>query len=98
MFSPTIAGLESGDVQGGLSMIRLYEYFQLWDALQDIQLSEGEDCHTWWFDSSGQFSNKSAYKAFFHGSITFEHWKRLWKTRAPAKFKLFLWLAIRNRC
>jgi hypothetical protein len=61
-------------------MIGLYEYFQLWDALQDIQLSEGEDCHTWRFDSSGQFSNKSAYRAFFHGSITFEPWKRLWKT------------------
>jgi hypothetical protein len=37
-------------------------------------------------------------KAFFLGSITFEPWKRLWKTWAPPKCKFFIWLAIRNKC
>ena len=32
------------------------------------------------------------------GSITFEPWKRLWKSWAPGKCKTFVWLAIRNRC
>ena len=45
-----------------------------------------------------QFTSKSAYRAFFNGSIIFEPWRRLWKSWAPAKCKLFLWLAIRNRC
>jgi len=35
---------------------------------------------------------------FFAGSITFEPWKRLWKSLAPSKCKTFVWLAIRNRC
>jgi hypothetical protein len=32
------------------------------------------------------------------GSISFEPWKRLWKSWAPPKCKFFLWLAIRNKC
>ena len=35
---------------------------------------------------------------FFIGAVTFEPWRRLCKTWAPAKCKMFLWLAIRNRC
>jgi hypothetical protein len=37
-------------------------------------------------------------RLFFLGSITFEPWKRLWKTWAPPKCKFFIWLAIRNKC
>ena len=36
-------------------------------------------------------------KVIFVGSITFEPWKKLWKTWAPGKCKTFLWLALRNR-
>jgi hypothetical protein len=32
------------------------------------------------------------------GSITFEPWKRHWKSRAPPKCKTFLWLAMQNKC
>ena len=35
---------------------------------------------------------------FFHGSITFEPWRRVWRSWAPAKCKIFLWMPIRNRC
>jgi hypothetical protein len=34
------------DVKGDLSMIGLFEYFQLWDILQDFLLSHEEDRHT----------------------------------------------------
>jgi len=37
-------------------------------------------------------------KRFFCGAVTFEPWHRLWKSWAPSKCKMFLWLAIRNRC
>lgn len=86
------------DIKGGLSMIGLFEYFQLWDILLDIVLSDEEDHHSWRLDASGQYTSKSAYHAFFNGSVTFEPWRRLWKSWAPAKCKVFLWLAIRNRC
>jgi hypothetical protein len=81
------------DIKGGLSLIGLSEYLHTWDILQEIVLSNEEDQHVWKFDKSGVFSSKSAYRAFFNGAITFEPWKRLWKT-----WKVFLWLAIRNRC
>jgi len=86
------------DLQGGLSMIGLFEYFQLWDIIQDFMLSPNEDSHSWRFETSGVFTTKSAYRAFFHGSINFEPWRRIWKTWAPPKCKVFLWLAVRDRC
>jgi hypothetical protein len=66
--------------------------------MQKIELSIEDDIHIWRFDKTGKFSSKSAYRAFFNGAIKFEPWKRLWKTWSPAKCKVFLWLAIRNRC
>ena len=44
------------------------------------------------------YSEQSAYKFFFVGAITFEPWKKVWKTWVPGKCKTFVWLAIRNRC
>jgi hypothetical protein len=52
----------------------------------------------WRFSTIGSFTTKSAYEAFFAGSITFEPWRRLWMSWASAKCNTFLWLAIRNRC
>ncbi|GJN27974.1 hypothetical protein PR202_gb16046 [Eleusine coracana subsp. coracana] len=46
----------------------------------------------------GSFSSKSAYQAFFQGAITFEPWRRIWRSWAPSKCKVFLWLAVRDRC
>ncbi|GJN31479.1 hypothetical protein PR202_gb19884 [Eleusine coracana subsp. coracana] len=67
------------DIQGGLPMIGLFEYFQLWDVLLEMNLSQAEDVHTWRLDGSGQFSSKSSYHDFFNGAISFEHWRRLFK-------------------
>ncbi|GJM95649.1 hypothetical protein PR202_ga12415 [Eleusine coracana subsp. coracana] len=86
------------NIQGGLSMIGVFEYFQLWDALMEMHLSQVEDVHTWKFDSSGQFSSKSTYSALFNGAIPFEHWRRLWKSWASQKCKVFLWLTIQIWC
>jgi hypothetical protein len=77
------------DICGSLSVEGFFEYFQLWDT---------EDRHIWVHDSSGVYTCKSAYTAYFQGSITFEPWKRLWKSWAPGKCKTFLWLAIRKAC
>ncbi|GJN20314.1 hypothetical protein PR202_gb07677 [Eleusine coracana subsp. coracana] len=84
------------DIEGGISMIGLYELFQLADILADVVLSEEEDLHIWRFDNSGQYTTKSTYLAFFNGAIQFEPWRRIWKSWAPAKCKIFLWLAVRN--
>jgi hypothetical protein len=53
-----------------------------------VTLTDQEDRHTWKLESDGAFSSKSAYRAFFEGSSTFEPWKRIWKTWAPNKCPL----------
>ena len=40
---------------------------------------------------------QSAYDAYFLGTIRFAPWKRIWKSWAPMKCKLFIWLATNNR-
>jgi len=45
-----------------------------------------------------QRSRKSAYNAFFLGRVRSVPWKRIWKTWAPLRCKIFIWLAVKNRC
>ena len=68
------------------------------DCIREFDLSDQEDRHIWKLDASGSYSSKSAYRAYFFGSVTFEPWRRLWKSWAPNKCKTFLLLAIHNRC
>jgi len=69
----------------------------IWDAISEIHLNF-TDLHQWKFESSGIFSTRSPYRAFFIGAIHFESWKRLWKAWTPNKCKIFVWLVIHNRC
>jgi len=86
-------------IRRSLSWIGIREFLQLWDCVQGLQLNDFEDRHIWKLEPGGCYSSsKSAYRAYFQGSVTFEPWRRLWKTWAPNKCKIFLWLAIRNRC
>lgn len=86
------------DIRGGLSVTYLIEYLELWDALLNFYLTDMDDRHLWRDDSSGCFSSKSAIRQFFNGSVTFEPWRRPWKSWAPPKCKSFLWLAIKDKC
>lgn len=57
------------------------EYLQLWDLLENMELQpEINDTHIWQFSSTGQYSTKSAYEAFFIGSTQFNPWERIWKS------------------
>ena len=85
-------------IRGGLSWIGIRQFLYLWDCVQGFELTEHEDRHIWNLEAGGCYSSKSAYRAFFVGSVTFEPWRRLWKSWAPNNCKVFLWLAIRNRC
>jgi hypothetical protein len=86
------------DIGSHLYLIGLQQYLKLWDALGEVTLSQEADRLVWMHSAFGQFSSRSCYRAFFMGFISFEPWKRLWKTWAPPKCKFFLWLAIRNKC
>ena len=88
-----------GDIAGGLSVPAILDYLELWDTLENVQLLENQpDQHLWTPESSGTYSARSAYARFFVGSFGFEPYKRLWKSWAPLRCKIFLWLAMLNRC
>jgi hypothetical protein len=42
-------------------------------------------------------SSKSAYEAFFVGSIKFAAWRRIWRSWASLRCKFFIWLALKGR-
>jgi hypothetical protein len=86
------------DIRSPLSLIGIQQYHLLWDTLVAVSLTDDEDKHEWRHEVSGHFSSASCYKTLFMGSITFEPWKRLWKSWAPPKCKMFLWLAMRDKC
>ena len=86
------------DIRNALGWRGLAQYLEVWDLIAGVNLTNIEDIHRWKPDASGLFSTRSAYRSYFVGSITFEPWKRLWKSWAPGKCKTFVWLALRNHC
>jgi len=57
-----------------------------------------EYTHIWQFSATGQYSTKSAYKALFIGSTHFSPWERIWKSWAPSKCKIFMWIVAHKKC
>lgn len=87
------------DITGALSVQVLVEYLQLWDLVDGLELQANTpDQHIWRLNSQGTYSSKSAYEALFFGSIKFAPWKCIWRSWAPLKCKIFIWLAVKNRC
>ncbi|CAN6193691.1 unnamed protein product [Urochloa humidicola] len=87
-----------GDIAGQLSIEALLQYFELWDAMTRVNLTQGrEDTISWRWTATGSYTARSAYKAFFEGSTRFAGAKPIWKAWAPLKVKFFMWLAVRGR-
>ena len=87
------------DIKGALTLDVLVEYLGLWDLLAERVLQpDVEDSHILKFSASGQYSAKSAYDAMFIGAIHFQPRERIWKSWAPGKCKLFMWLVAHKRC
>lgn len=51
----------------------------------------------WRWNSSGQFSCGSAYRAMHHTGICSEYSKVLWKMKTPMKVRIFAWLLLDNK-
>jgi hypothetical protein len=77
----------------------MVEYLQLWEVLLNVELQSGhQDTHFWRFTANKQYSAKAKYEGLFWGSIEFEHYERVWKTWALAKYRYFLWLVTQRKC
>ena len=87
------------DISPDMTTRALLEFIALVDRMQDVDLTPGtEDRFHWAWDSTAQFSAKSAYMACFAGRIEANGATQIWRSRAPATGKVFAWLAARNRC
>ncbi|CAM0911182.1 unnamed protein product [Alopecurus aequalis] len=86
------------DITGPLSVRVLSQFLLLVDALQDVHLTpDVPDRVVWKWTSSASYSASSAYRAFFAGLELFPCGKTIWKTWAPAKCKVHIWLAMQRR-
>lgn len=84
-------------IRGGMSVDAINEYLFLWNTLRDFQLNEEPDRTIWRWTQDGTYSVKSVYKMLHAGSTPFLGHNLIWKTWAPLKIKVFLWLAFRRR-
>ena len=86
------------DIRGALTVQVLREYLLIWGVVDDLVLQPTvPDQHKWKLSISGKYSSRSACNAFFFGSIRFAPWKRIWRSWATLRCKVFVWLAI-NLC
>lgn len=87
------------DIRGGLSIQALVEYFGIWDMVANISLQEAEDDRlVWRLAENGEFSVKTAYSLLCAGRTKCAIGKIIWKSKAPAKCKFFMFLAVRGAC
>jgi hypothetical protein len=94
-----LAGLWLEDITPDLDALEISELLQVADWTAGFELTEGvDDVFRWNWGGSGVYSAASCYRAFFAGSIEMAGALQVWRSRAPAKCKFFLWLAVRNRC
>jgi hypothetical protein len=63
-----------------------------------LLVTEVEDSRIWRLATKGQYSAKSSYDSLFLGATLFKSYERIWKSWAPPKCWLFLWLAAHKRC
>jgi hypothetical protein len=84
---PLINGQWIRAIKLPLTLDGMQQYLLLWDSISEVVLSPETDQHVWRHESSGHFTSKSCYNVLFSSSITFEPWKRLWKSCPPPNVK-----------
>jgi hypothetical protein len=84
-------------INGGLSVTEVIEYLHLWTTLNSYELTDAPDRLVWRWTEDGRYTAKSAYSMMHVGSIKMCGHKLVWKTWAPLRIKIFLWLALRRR-
>lgn len=86
------------DLTGPLSVRAIVQYLHLWPIIRGIQLRhEVQDKVCWRWTASQQYTAKSAYEMIFCDATKLAGATTLWKTWAPAKVKMFMFLALHGR-
>jgi hypothetical protein len=86
------------DITGGLTVEAIIEYLNLWDRLEGVQLHQDrEDVVRWTGSPDGRYSARSAYQLLHRQLPRRPEARLIWKSWAPLRVKLFMWLACRGR-
>lgn len=64
--------------------------------MENTQLNEQPDRPVWRWTADGTYTARSAYRMLHHGTTSFRGHRLIWKTWAPLRVKIFLWLALRR--
>jgi hypothetical protein len=74
------------------------ECMRLWEEIENFQRDDtAPDRFTWRGAMAGKYNAKDTYVMLCQGGVRCEMEKLIWKSFAPLKCKIFIWLAIRNR-
>ena len=66
------------DIKGARTVQVLEDYLNIWDLVEGLTLQqEVPDRFRWKLTQSGTYTSKSAYAAFFVGTIKFAPWKKI---------------------
>jgi hypothetical protein len=70
----------------------------LWMRISEVHRVAGvEDRFSWPWSKTGEYTAKSTYKMLCHGKVRIGTDVCVWKSKAPLKCKVFVWLALLNR-
>lgn len=72
-------------VSPSLGEVGIQEFLALWEVAGQTLLTEGEDTFRWAWSSSGMFTARSAYLAFFAGRINRDCVDLIWDSKAPMR-------------
>jgi hypothetical protein len=73
------------------------EWINLWEKLQNVQLTDVPDSIRCRWTTDGVYTSKSAYAIQFRGSFCTFHSKAVWSAKAEGKHKVFAWLLVQNK-
>lgn len=81
----------------GLSAQGILDYLHIWHLVANIQLSQEANRTVWRWTANGEYTAESAYKMLHARSAKLAGPNLVWKTWAPLKVRIFLWLFLRRR-
>lgn len=84
-------------IPGNLNTAELAEFLDLWEATANIILNDQPDRTVRRWTPDANYSAKSAYSMLHSSAVRFARHSLIWKTWAPLKVKIFLWLAFKKR-
>ena len=73
------------------------QFIVLWDAVQQIQLTDRPDEIVWRWSSNGTYTSKSAYLAQMRGTFCNFDAQAIWHAHTEGKHRFFSWLLVKEK-